>query len=29
MVAQLHGASAVTRLPRILDDLLKNEPPRS
>ncbi|MGH7347415.1 MAG: TlpA family protein disulfide reductase, partial [Candidatus Rokuibacteriota bacterium] len=29
MVAQLHGASAVGRLPRILDDLLKDEPPRS
>jgi hypothetical protein len=26
MVAQIHGASAVTRLPRILDELLKNDP---
>jgi len=29
MVAQIHGASAVSRLPRILDELLKNEAPRS
>jgi peroxiredoxin len=30
MVAQLHGASAVSKLPRILDDLLKEAaPPRS
>jgi peroxiredoxin len=27
MVAQIHGASAVSRLPRILDDLLKQTPP--
>jgi len=26
MVAQIHGESAVTRLPRILDELLKNDP---
>src|SRR5206468_12984022 len=26
MVAQIHGASAVTRLPKILDDLLKETP---
>jgi peroxiredoxin len=29
MVAQLHGASAVSRLPRILDDLLKEAAQRS
>ncbi len=30
MVAQIHGASAVSRLPRVLDELLlKEEPPRS
>jgi len=29
MVAQIHGASAVSRLPRILDELLKDEAPRS
>ncbi len=29
MVAQIHGASALARLPRILDDLLKETPPRS
>jgi peroxiredoxin len=30
MVAQIHGASAVARLPKILDELLKkDEPPRS
>jgi peroxiredoxin len=29
MVAQIHGASAVSRLPRILDDLLKEKPPPS
>jgi peroxiredoxin len=27
MVARLHGVSVVTRLPRMLDDLLKKEPP--
>ena len=26
MVAQIHGASAVARLPKILDDLLKDQP---
>jgi peroxiredoxin len=29
MVQQIHGASAVTRLPKILDDLLKEAAPRS
>ena len=29
MVAQIHGASAVSRLPRILDELVKDEAPRS
>jgi len=29
MVAQIHGASAVSRLPRILDELMKEEAPRS
>ena len=29
MVAQIHGASAVSRLPRILDELLKESPPPS
>ena len=29
MVAQIHGESAVTRLPRILDELLKKDPPPS
>jgi peroxiredoxin len=27
LVARLHGVSVVTRLPRLLDDLLKKEPP--
>jgi len=27
IVARVHGASAVTRLPRILDELLKKETP--
>ena len=29
MVSQIHGASAVSRLPRILDELLKANPPPS
>ena len=29
MVAQIHGASAVARLPKILDDLMKEAAPRS
>ncbi|PYN82110.1 MAG: hypothetical protein DMD96_07000 [Candidatus Rokuibacteriota bacterium] len=29
MVAQIHGESAVARLPRILDELLKKNPPSS
>jgi len=29
MVSQIHGASAVSRLPRILDELLKDNPPPS
>src|SRR5438128_1484656 len=27
IVARLHGESAVTRLPRVLDEILKKEPP--
>ena len=27
MVSRVHGASAVSRLPRVLDDILKKEPP--
>jgi len=29
MVAQIHGESVIRRLPRILDELLKNDPPPS
>ena len=27
MVSRVHGVSAVSRLPRVLDDILKKEPP--
>ena len=27
MVSRVHGVSAVSRLPRLLDELLKKEPP--
>jgi hypothetical protein len=27
MVARIHGVSAVSRLPRILDEILRTEPP--